>query len=165
MNTLCEETSRHLWPKLFRYFRARAFGHEDSEDLTQETLLRVWRQEKVFESAIHLTRYAYAAARSVAIRRWRKREVEWVDIELGEACDSTAPSPADDLQVAELESAARGSLETSPEHLGCFFDPDRQPPSYLEVAERSGFGEGALRTAVCRTRRRLRKELAELLAA
>jgi len=162
MIKLTDSTAKDLWPKLFRYFRGRGFCCEDSEDLTQDTLVRVWSREREFESDTHVVRYVFATARSLVIKRWRRKKVE--QVEIGDAPDA-APGPVEALQQCEFESALRVTLQTIPQAVGCFLDPDSEPPSYTDAARRSGIGEGALRTAVCRTRKRLRREFADLLAA
>lgn len=58
---------------LRRYFQRRELSPEDAEDLTQETLIRVFRAEAQFSSRSELEAWLFEIARNVALNRVRER--------------------------------------------------------------------------------------------
>lgn len=78
---------------------------------------------------------------------------------------ATGPDPGVALERAEFERGWHERLAAIDPAVAAFFDPGAEWSSYAQAAALTGLGEGALRTSVCRTRKKLRLALAELLAA
>jgi len=162
---LDERQAAALWAELYRFVRASGCRRQDSEDLVQETFLRVGRRTIAFENAAHRRGYYFSAARNLAINALRRGGRIVYNGELIEGSFSPAPDPAEQAQATELETHLRERLREVGAAVAAFMNPDCEPPAYRTAASRSGLREGALRTAVSRCRKRLRSDLAELLAA
>jgi RNA polymerase sigma factor (sigma-70 family) len=84
------------WNRLFGFFRRLGFCNEDAEDLTQETLVKLYQTRETlgFDVRQPLEPFLLTVARRLAIREWRRRRPERQTVPLMEAEDVVSEEPA-----------------------------------------------------------------------
>jgi RNA polymerase sigma factor (sigma-70 family) len=77
--------------RLLRFFRSLGFSSEDAEDLTQETMVRLYLTKESFSFDVSqpLSPFLYTIARNRAIAWWRHEKtipdtINWFDLSAGE---------------------------------------------------------------------------------
>lgn len=103
-----EEVMRELMPDLLGYFVNRLDDREDAADAVAETLLVLWRKERVVPTdAEDARRYAFGVARKVlqTARRGHHRRIALADRLRAAVCEEVIPSPEIDI---ELRTALSG---------------------------------------------------------
>lgn len=151
---------RRFAPKLKSYFLRNGFEDGEAEDLSQETLLRVWRCADQFDPAkCEPWGWIYAIARNLRIDRYRKSARQ--------ACpEIEAPTPPvdpeDQIVSADDARRLRGALNALPDdqiavvRLAYY---DDSPHS--EIARRLSLPLGTVKSRLRRAAARLRATLSE----
>jgi RNA polymerase sigma-70 factor (ECF subfamily) len=142
--------------------------HEDAEDATQETFLRVLRYgsklAQIDDPKLWLARIAWRVAVDRSKQRGRQREIPLEDPEQVVPEVASTETPADQMaQSAQFTASLEKLIAALPEKL-------RQPLilsaieeiSPGEVAETLGINEGTVRSRVFRARQVLKEKLAWL---
>ena len=146
-------------------------GHEDSEDVVQTTLFRVWKQGLSFKSEAHLRNYLLVAVGNNLVSFLRAEEgtrKASMKCSLEEevlAAQCPAGHPGEQAELAEIEAEVTAVCRELEPTIANWLDPQETPPSYEQVAQATGRSAAALRTEVCRQRKRLRSRVKALLAA
>jgi len=151
---------RRFAPKLKSYFLRNGFEDGEAEDLSQETLLRVWRCAAQFDPAkCEAWGWIYAIARNLRIDRYRKAMRQAATVS-----DLAAPAsdPEGQIVVADSARRLRGAL-------GCLADDqiavvrlayyDDRPHS--EIARRLNVPLGTVKSRLRRAAALLRVTLGE----
>ncbi|NCF91186.1 MAG: hypothetical protein GWQ05_09545 [Verrucomicrobiaceae bacterium] len=149
-------------PALVRFACGRGISHEDSEDLVQDVLMRVWCRDPDFETERHVLGYLYTSVRYACVSLFRGRKM--VLEELGELA-SPLSDPATQLQSKETELILRRFLQDEDPALRALIDPDSEMRSYADAAAIMDKSVGALRTSISRRRKVLRVKFEEALSA
>ncbi|MFY9825105.1 MAG: RNA polymerase sigma factor [Thermoanaerobaculia bacterium] len=72
-----EESFRRIfgayYPRIQRFFLAKGFSSEESNDLTQESLFRIYRSLPTFRSESHFGRWAFEVSRHIYLNEIRRR--------------------------------------------------------------------------------------------
>jgi RNA polymerase sigma-70 factor (ECF subfamily) len=141
-------------PRLKAFIRRRVSSGADAADLTQETLLKAFRQRGALRSEDRLNAWLHRIARSTIIDHYRQRrpEVEWTDQVI----------PADEGRVskvtAAVAAAARCYLGTLPdEYRAAVRLADYDGMSHAEVAKRLGISLTAAKSRIRRGKQRIRE--------
>ncbi len=137
---------------MLSFFRLRGCAPEIAEDLTQETMLLVYRQAAALRDQERFRPWLYQIARNVLLQHWRKRgrEVETVDIE-AKAFELAAPNFNPDLHsdferwMAVLNSEERQVMTLR-------FVEDLE---YHEIAELTGAPTGTVQWRVHNAKKKL----------
>jgi RNA polymerase sigma factor (sigma-70 family) len=162
---------RYVYDRLIAYARRRGLTHQDSEDLTQEVLLRAWQRRNQFSPRPggSLVAWILTVAKNLLIDRLRTKAAEGrLTAGLGE---DPASEYAVDSQLSELadrEAARRRAA------LICRLPEELRPVfwSWVEqsadggrrevAAEQLGMSIAAYEAAKKRVRRAITKDLEEL---
>ncbi len=111
--TVSAQTLARFRPALYRFIRRKGFGHEEADDLTQETLLRACQHLPRFRGT-HLSAWLYRIASNLCVDYSRKHRVATVP--LGEELVAVEdPDPAEVVARAELYGAIRAVISALPE--------------------------------------------------
>ncbi len=165
LETLVREHSRLV----YRIAYAALRSHQEAEDATQETFLRVLRYgsklEAVDDPKTWLARIAWRVAVDRSKRRGRQQEIPLEDPAQPVAEPASQATAADDaLHGDQLGAVVEQLITALPEKL-------RQPlilsaieeMSPREVAATLGISEAAVRSRVFRARQTLKEKLAQVM--
>jgi RNA polymerase sigma-70 factor (ECF subfamily) len=97
-----------LSPMLLRYFRNQFGVYEQSDDLLQETWLRIHRVRHTFRSGEPLLPWIFAIARRVRVDGYRRRR----RIVVHEVSNGVIPERTSSTHHNHHETAARGRFDT-----------------------------------------------------
>ena len=132
----------------------------DTEDICQESFLRLWKQAPRWESKARVGTWLTTVALNLArdrLRQRAQREVSALDVEAEDAAAGPAQQAASSELSEALQQAVRGLPERQREavllaHVEQF--------SQAEAAAIMGVSEGALESLLVRAKRALRVPLA-----
>jgi len=152
---------RQIYAHIVRIVR----DHMSTDDVLQETFVRLWRTLDEFEAERPLWPYLRRIATNLSLdhlrRRSRRREQA-----LGEAPESipelgiSAP-PGAELESAETAEAVRRAVGAlNPETRACLVLRLYEGLSYREIAEATGLAVGTVMSRLHRGRATLRESLA-----
>lgn len=188
LETLCQV----YWLPLYAYVRRRGFSPEDAQDLTQEFFHHFLRKRSVATADPNRGRFRsflLASLKHFLADEWDRRRalkrgghVTILTIDFGEAeerllaAESPARTPEQIYErrwgmtllrqvylLLEEEHRRQGKEELFTVLSGCL-GGERQKHPYPDLASRLGMGEGAVRVAVHRLRKRYRELLRETVA-
>lgn len=149
---------------VYRFVRAQAIGHQDAEDIYQETFVTLFRSDTAFEDDEHLKRWLLKAASNHCrhLFRWRRRKGSFLL----------------DPRETVWEEAGKMVAITDDD---AYFDPDSGVWEYVtslkrdqreaiflfyvlcysveEISEITGSGPGAVRMRLHRARKELAKSM------
>lgn len=96
-------------PRFFGFFFKLGFGAEDAEDLAQETLVQLYvtREGTPIDVDRPLEPFAFAVARNLAIRDWRKRRARVITVPLSEAQSLAAAQRSSGALSGDLQECLR----------------------------------------------------------
>ena len=140
--------------KLLNFFVRHGVSQSESEDLVQETYLRLWNYRKAYQRTARLSTFLFLIARQVRIdalrRRFRRetREESWMAERPEEEPPRTYGAKEDALwAVAQLSEPLREVVE-----LGVF----RELPD-AEVGEMLGIPVGTVKSRMSNALKRLKE--------
>jgi RNA polymerase sigma-70 factor (ECF subfamily) len=147
------EVARHA-PRLKSFIRRRVSSPADAADLTQETLLKAFRQRNTLRSEARLNAWLHRIARTTIIDHYRRRrpQQEWTD----------QAAPADEARIAKVTAAvaaaARCYLGTLPEEYQTAVRlADYEGVPHADVAKRLGISLTAAKSRIRRGKQRIRE--------
>jgi RNA polymerase sigma-70 factor (ECF subfamily) len=142
--------------KLRAFIRRRVRDDATADDLTQETLLKVFRWREALRDGQRLEAWLYRIARTTLIDFYRRQRP---GAELAEYLTAELPEPADEVTVAMAHSL-RGFLEELP---AAYREPVRlaefEGLPLAKIALRMGLSLTAVKSRVRRGRAMLKKKL------
>jgi RNA polymerase sigma factor (sigma-70 family) len=140
-----------------RVVRARVRDDDATEDLVQETLVRVLgASDRVDERMIES--YAVATARNVVASMWKRRDAQRRNLHRVVELNSVPP-PDSDLLRREEQSAVKAALTRLTEkERAALWAHEIRGESTLDLAQELGSTPGAVAAQLHRTRARLRVE-------
>jgi RNA polymerase sigma-70 factor (ECF subfamily) len=154
---------RELRPRLLRYFLSHGFSRENSEDLVQTTLTRVFQGVRELRSEEAVLGWLFAIARNV-YRTARQRELD-EGRALGsiEATDEL-PDPRPVAAVAAVEQERLRALqeaieELPPQQRHCLLLRIREEQSYDEIARTLRLSVNTVRNHLAQAKKGLRRAL------
>lgn len=142
-------------PDLLAYFHRRVETPEDAADLLAETLLVIWRRERVVPAdGVEARMWMFGIARRVlsSHRRTTRRRSSLHDRLRSQLADPVAPLPAED--ALEVQDALRRLDPTDQEIIRLTY---WEGFSLREAADLLDLAEGTVRSRHHRARRALRK--------
>ncbi len=126
-----EELALRYKRRLFVYLRPRLGSDQDTEDMVQETFLKLYRNIDRYDPAYRFSTWLYTAATRLAISSYRKKRIAVVPLpaeEAGGVADPAAGPPAG-MEASGLWDSARTLAESQFRVLWLRYGED------LEVAE------------------------------
>lgn len=168
----CLRQDNAAWDEIMSRYRRRVFHiaykftgkHDQSEDLTQEIFLKVFRSLDKFNRDADFGTWLTSVARNYCIDHYRaskrEREVMVEDLLAFDQAVASSGNPQRRLEESDRRSFLRAGLERLPEKLReAVVLRDLQGLSYQEMAERLALPEGTVKSRINRGR----EELARLL--
>jgi RNA polymerase sigma-70 factor (ECF subfamily) len=160
---LAELFARHQVP-LYNFFLRLTGRASTSEDLVQETFLRILKSKHTYRGQGQFKAWLYQVARSARADHYRKR---WRESELTEesqdAIPSAAPLASESFERDERLELVRAALERLPEDKREVLVLSRyQDLRYEEIARVLGCSEGAIKVRVHRAMKELRAQFLQL---
>lgn len=136
---------------------------EDAYDITQETLLKIYKNIKHFEGKSKFTTWIYRIVTNTAldfIKKYRKANVYSLNAEMGEEGDSyidnikdDSPTPHELVESAETQKLVQKALDKlSPNHKAVLVLRDINGLSYEEIAQVLLCSEGTVKSRINRAR-------------
>jgi RNA polymerase sigma-70 factor (ECF subfamily) len=170
-----EESARRLdallRPRLAGYFRARGFRSDESEELVQKTLARVFLGVQQLRAETSFLPWLFVIARNVGrterARQARERSVvvqaeeREVDPESSDVARGAFDAPARPVAYELLGAVERALASLPVQQRRCLLLAARDGLAYEEIAQLLSLSANTVRNHLAAARRRLR----ELLAA
>lgn len=164
------------WEEVVRRYRRRVFGiaykftgrYEESQDLTQEIFLRVFRSLAKFDSNAHFGTWLYSVSRNHCIDHYRsgRRERELIvrsEVSLEEYA-SKRFDPHRYLEVRDKREQLASALQALPEKLReAVVLRDIDGLTYQEIVERLRLPAGTVKSRINRGRLELGRALLGLM--
>ena len=183
---LREEGFRALFDQfhrpLLRFFQNRGFSTEESQDLIQETFLRVYLGIDAFRGEARWEHWLFRIAANTALKAVRhrsaaKRAGQSVPLEGNDAGDSLpaaaggnprsaeAPAPLRDLLGKEMQERVGRAIEDLPPQMRrCVRLRVLQELDYDEIAEILQLSPSTVKVQLFKARKRLQMELGDSFA-
>ena len=107
-----EQLARYFEPRLYNFLRHRTRCDGDAEDLTQEALLRAWRNLHRYDSRYRFSTWLFTLASRLAISHGRRPEPPAALSPRGLEAENLqhplhTPSRADDQRIEDADEARR----------------------------------------------------------
>lgn len=146
--------------QLFRLALRITLDRAEAEDVTQDTLIRVWSKRGELDADVSLEAYCMTVCRNLALDRHEKKEAQ--HLPLDEMTAETAdPSPTPDVQLEREEKLRRihELFDRLPEKQRSALQlRDIEGKSYRETAEVLNVTEENVKVLIFRARQALRRE-------
>lgn len=157
-----------LRPRLLGYFRAHSFRPEDSEDLVQKTLARVFQGIGRLEAEEKFLPWLFAIARNVRRTAAERPETRLSIKSLETAREIPDPNSAVSSEEEKIEGERQQALEKAIESLPtrqrqCLALQIREELSYEEIAETLRLSVHTVRNHLAAARESLRRQLRQAL--
>lgn len=149
-----------LKDKLFRLALRITLDTAEAEDVTQDTLIRVWERREELTEVQSLEAYVLTVGRRLALDRSRKREAANLSLEATEA-DAPDNAPGADERMEQEERLRRVHLifNSLPEQQRTALQlRDVEGRSYREVADIMGISEDNVKVTIFRARKAVKQQ-------
>lgn len=150
-----------LKDKLFRLALRVTLNRQEAEDLTQDTLLRVWSKRGELGEVDNLEAYCVTVCRNLSLDLVARKEHGTLQLDCGEAetLDST-PSAQEQMERDERLGHLHRTLNALPEKMRTAVQlRDIEEMTYREAAEAMGVSEADFKVTLHRARKALREAL------
>ena len=151
-----EELALRYKRRLFVYLRPRLGSDQDTEDMVQETFLKLYRNIDRYDPAYRFSTWLYTAATRLAISSYRKKKIAVVPLpaeEAGGVADPAAGPPAE-MEASGLWDSARTLAESQFRVLWLRYGEDLE---VAEIARATGKSRVAVSLLLHRARTNLMK--------
>ena len=166
---LIRRYERPVFSLVYRMVRDR----ELSEDLTQDTFIKVLTHIDKYRSEFKFSSWLFKIANNVAIDHLRRRQLDTVSMEgsphatssdIAEATSfelaTQAETPLEEMEARELGSEIERAIsQLRPEYRACILLRHVEDKSYEEIAATLDLPLGTVKTYIHRARHELRKLL------
>jgi RNA polymerase sigma-70 factor (ECF subfamily) len=166
---LIRRYERPVFSLVYRMVRDR----ELSEDLTQDTFIKVLTHIDKYRSEFKFSSWLFKIANNVAIDHLRRRQLDTVSMEGSPHATSTeiveatsfelatqAETPLEEIEARELGSEIERAIsQLRPEYRACILLRHVEDKSYEEIAATLDLPLGTVKTYIHRARHELRKLL------
>ena len=150
--------------RLFRLALSITLDRTEAEDITQETLVRVWERRKEWPQIENIQAWCMTIARRLALDAVEKakihaeREAEVADYQ---RATISSPAPADEaLDRRQRVEAVRRLISQLPEVQRTIIElRDIEGLRYDEIAQLTGISETQVKVYLHRARKKIREQL------
>lgn len=150
--------------RLFRLALSITLDRTEAEDITQETLVRVWERRKEWPQIENIQAWCMTIARRLALDAVEKakihaeREAEVADYQRSAV---SSPAPADEaLDRRQRVEAVRRLISQLPEVQRTIIElRDIEGLRYDEIAQLTGISETQVKVYLHRARKKIREQL------
>lgn len=170
------EAFRHLVKRyqktVFSFCYDLTGSMHDSEDLSQEVFIKMWRSMKCFRSEAKLSSWLYRVAVNAWIDRSRtknfrvqNRKTEWADETLADSCISrdVSQNPEAHTESVLLNREVRAALDTlSPRERAVFTLRHYEDLKLKTIGEELGITTGTAKSLLFRAVRKLQDALSPI---
>lgn len=149
-----------LKDKIYRVGLRITLNAQEAEDLTQDTLIRVWSKREELTEVKSLEAFCITICRNMALDRVARKEHETVSIEQNatDALDS-GRTPEEELEHADRLRRVNRLFESLPEPQRTALQlRDIEGQSYAEAAQAMGISEDAFKVTLHRARKAIRTQ-------
>ena len=147
---------------IFRTALRITMNREESEDIVQDILLKLWQQKDELENVKNLDAFALISARNLAIDRISKHEQKNISLveETHDREDVWQMSAHDCMERDERQSNIASVIATLPEKQRIVLQlRDIEGKTYKEIAEVMGITESDVKVNLFRARGFLKEKL------
>ena len=160
-----------LYPPLHGYFVRQQFSVDEAHDLTQESLVGIYKGLASFRAESRLTTWAFAIAKNTALKARRAQQAQkrgeptlpLDDQHLegrSENARASSPSPLQTVLDQERRDKLRQAVETLPPRMRAAFTMHLyQERSRGDIADALGVSPETVKTQLAEARRRLAEAL------
>jgi len=163
-----EQIVKQHWRKVFNVAYKFVGSHEQSEDLTQDIFLKVFRSLNTFDRRANFQTWLISVSRNLCIDHYRSVRKERQTIDRDVPAEDLSPasstvSPLAALENRDLAEMLRHALSALPQSLRtAVLLRDIQELSYLEIAGRLRLPEGTVKSRINRGRKELARQVLQL---
>lgn len=158
---------KHFAPRIKSYLLRAGATHDQAEDLTQETMVTLWRKASLFDARhAGVSTWIFTIARNLRVDSLRRQgglRTQLDDIETLEAMPDEAPAPDEQLHTHRMEQGVRDALaHLPPEQAQVLRLSYYEDQPHAQIAQQLGIPLGTVksrvRLAVAHLRRLLEKQ-------
>jgi RNA polymerase sigma-70 factor, ECF subfamily len=151
-----EGTYRRYFPVIREKCRRMLKDHQESQDVAQETFVRLWRSSIAGEEPARVLHWIYRTSTRLAIDRMRQRRFRGEAIEMHQLA---LPSSTDglDASVEVQQAIALLAREVPPQEMEVALLDRLDGLSHRELADVAGVSERTVRRLLARFERHLRQ--------
>lgn len=126
----------HFQQSIFNFIVYKTGDNDLSEDILQETFLKIWRNREQLDDTLSIKSYLFTMANNAAMNHFRHQEVVYSH-QAKFQCEAEDRSPEDILKSKEFYAQILGAIEKLPEKTRITFMLSRfEDLSYKEITER-----------------------------
>ena len=149
-----------LKDRLFRLALRITLDTAEAEDVTQDTLIRVWEKREELQDLKSLEAYVLTVCRNLALDRSQKRQAANLSIEETDAdAPDTSPGPDEKMEQDERLRRVHDIFNSLPEQQRTAMQlRDIEGRSYKEVADIMGITEENVKITLFRARKAVKQQ-------
>lgn len=155
-----------LKDKIFRLAQRITLSREEAEDITQETLIRVWNKREELQEVKSVEAYCLTVCRNLALDRGEKKDNRNLSLEETTCDPADSSCNADECMVRdERLSWVNRLFNQLPDKQRTVMQlRDMEGHSYREIAAIMGISEEQVKVSLFRARQWIRKEYEKIEA-
>lgn len=153
-----------LKDRLFRLALRITMNREESEDIVQDTLLKLWQKRDELNHITNLESFALTMTHNLALDHKAKHENKNISLDesLHDRTDDYQQSPDAILAINESHNAIQSIINSLPDKQRTIIQlRDIEEKSYKEIAEILSITEADVKVTLFRARNKLKEELAK----
>lgn len=146
--------------KLYRLALRITMDTAEAEDVTEDTLIRLWEKREVVAAADSIEAYALTVCRNLSLDRCRSSEKACLSLDSvpAEQADDHNRTPDEELaQTDRLEWIGRLFAQLPEKQRSVMQLRDVEGRSYREIAQVMGMSEEQVKVTLFRARQRIKK--------
>lgn len=149
-----------LKDRLFRLALRITLDTAEAEDVTQDTLIRVWEKREELQDLKSLEAYVLTVCRNLALDRSQKRQAANLSIEETDTdAPDTSPGPDEKMEQDERLRRVHDIFNSLPEQQRTAMQlRDIEGRSYKEVADIMGITEENVKITLFRARKAVKQQ-------
>ena len=147
-----------LKDKLFRLALRITLDRQEAEDITQETLIKVWEKRDEWHQIQNMEAYCLTIARHLAIDATKSKRSAHLSLsETNETLHATDLLPDDDLDLRQRVAAIRNLINELPEVQRTIVQlRDIEGLRYNDIAQVTGLTETQVKVYLHRARKKIK---------
>lgn len=149
--------------KIFRTALRITLCREEAEDITQDVLMRLWRQKSQLAFVNSLEAYAITMARNLSLDCLKKKASSTVNLDEGSVTNLFTENPYDKIYAQEGLRHIYSIMMLLPEkQRTCMALRDFEGKNYREIAEILGITEDQVKINIFRARKFVKQKVSEM---